>query len=146
MRNFFGSIWAHLELIWSLSGEHLRLFWVSLRNNNSLMHTFKPFLLKKYIYVKKYLCQKNQISRAASKNLKKLCPERFHLGRFTCIKIILDCYVIILDLHTGDLEDYEEVFKTLKDSSFLSLKTVILISNVFTWVDTPQKLFPLLKE
>lgn len=50
---------------------------------------------------------------------------------------MLDCDTIILDLHTGDLEEYEYFFKKIKEST--SSKTVILISSVFTWGDTPAK-------
>ena len=53
--------------------------------------------------------------------------------------MILSCDLIILDLHTGDLDDFEELFKALKHSPGTLPKTVILISSLFTWGDTPQK-------
>ena len=50
---------------------------------------------------------------------------------------MLDCGTVIIDLHTGDLEEYECFFKKIRETS--STKTVILISSVFTWGDTPPK-------
>ena len=55
------------------------------------------------------------------------------------IQTVLSCDLILLDLHTGDLEEFEELLKSLKDFSDSGQKTVILISSVYTWGDTPLK-------
>lgn len=52
---------------------------------------------------------------------------------------ILDCDVIIYDLHTADLEDAEEKVRLLRDSKLETIKIFILISNVMVWGDTPPK-------
>ena len=48
------------------------------------------------------------------------------------IQTVLSCDLILLDLHTGDLEEFEELLKSLKDFSDSGQKTVILISSVYT--------------
>lgn len=53
---------------------------------------------------------------------------------------ILDSDVIIYDLMTNDFEEVDYVIKTLKTSKLEKQKTLIIISSVMTWVNTPPKL------
>lgn len=52
---------------------------------------------------------------------------------------ILECDVIIYDLMTNKFEEVDYVIKTLKTSKLTENKTLILISSVMTWVNTPPK-------
>lgn len=54
-------------------------------------------------------------------------------------KYILDCDVIIYDLMTNDYDEVDYVIKTLKTSELTEHKTLILISSVMSWVNTPPK-------
>lgn len=54
-------------------------------------------------------------------------------------KYILDCDVIVYDLMTNDFEEVDYVIKTLKTSELTENKTLILISSVMSWVNTPPK-------
>lgn len=53
---------------------------------------------------------------------------------------ILDSDVIIYDLMTNDFEEVDYVIKTLKTSKLEKQKTLVIISSVMTWVNTPPKL------
>ena len=52
---------------------------------------------------------------------------------------ILNSDVIIYDLLTNKYEEVDYVIKTLKTSNLESEKTLILLSSVMTWVNTPPK-------
>lgn len=52
---------------------------------------------------------------------------------------ILESDVIIYDLMTNSYEEVDYVIKALKSSELPSEKTLILISSVLTWVNTPTK-------
>jgi len=52
---------------------------------------------------------------------------------------ILDCDVIIYDLMTNDVDEVDYVIKTLKTSKLSKEKTLIILSSVMTWVNTPPK-------
>lgn len=52
---------------------------------------------------------------------------------------ILSCDVIIYDLLTANYEEVDYVIKTLKTSDLANEKTLILLSSVMTWVNTPPK-------
>jgi adenylate kinase len=54
-------------------------------------------------------------------------------------KYILDCDVIIYDLMTNDFEEVDYVIKTLKTTELEGEKTLILVSSVMSWVNTPPK-------
>lgn len=54
-------------------------------------------------------------------------------------EIILDSDVIIYDLLTNKFEEIDYVIKTLKTSELTNEKTLILLSSVMTWVNTPPK-------
>ena len=53
---------------------------------------------------------------------------------------ILDSDVIIYDLLTNEFEEVDYVIKTLKTSKLTSEKTLIILSSVMTWCNTPPKL------
>ncbi len=56
---------------------------------------------------------------------------------------ILDCDVVIYDLLTSDAEEVDYVVKTLKTANLKDAekrKTLVLISSVMTWANTPPKL------
>jgi len=53
---------------------------------------------------------------------------------------ILESDVIIYDLMTNEFEEVDYVIKTLKTSKLASQKTLIILSSVMTWVNTPPKL------
>lgn len=52
---------------------------------------------------------------------------------------ILENDVIIYDLMTNKFEEVDYVIKTLKSSKLTSQKTLVLLSSVMTWVNTPPK-------
>ena len=52
---------------------------------------------------------------------------------------ILDSDVIIYDLMTNKFEEVDYVIKTLKTSKLTKEKTLVLLSSVMTWVNTPPK-------
>jgi hypothetical protein len=52
---------------------------------------------------------------------------------------ILESDVIVYDLMTNDVEEVDYVIKTLKTSNLNGEKTLILLSSVMTWVNTPPK-------
>ena len=52
---------------------------------------------------------------------------------------ILASDVIVYDLHTAKFEEVDHVIKTLKTNKLVETKTLILISSVMTWVNTPPK-------
>ena len=52
---------------------------------------------------------------------------------------ILDSDVIIYDLLTNKYEEVDYVIKTLKTAELKEGKTLILLSSVMTWVNTPPK-------
>ncbi len=54
--------------------------------------------------------------------------------------MILDSDVIIYDLMTASYEEADYVIKTLKTSDLQNEKTLILLSSVMTWVNTPPKM------
>mmetsp|Transcript_432 Transcript_432/g.480 ORF Transcript_432/g.480 Transcript_432/m.480 type:complete len:158 (-) Transcript_432:1689-2162(-) len=49
------------------------------------------------------------------------------------------CDVIVYDLITNSFEEVDYVIKTLKTSHLLEQKTLILLSTIMTWVNTPPK-------
>lgn len=54
--------------------------------------------------------------------------------------VILESDVIIYDLLTNNFEEVDYVIKTLKTSDLGDKeKTLILLSSVMTWVNTPPK-------
>lgn len=55
-------------------------------------------------------------------------------------KTILESDVIVYDLQTADFDEVDHVIKTAQQGSFEDDKTLILISSVMTWVNTPPKL------
>ena len=52
---------------------------------------------------------------------------------------LLSCNVIIYDLMSNDFEEVDYVIKTLKTSDLTEEKTLVLLSSVMTWVNTPPK-------
>ena len=52
---------------------------------------------------------------------------------------ILESDVIIYDLNTNEFEEVDYVIKTLKTSKLTKEKTLIILSSVMTWVNTPPK-------
>lgn len=52
---------------------------------------------------------------------------------------ILESDIIIYDLLTNEFEEVDYVIKTLKTSKLTSEKTLIILSSVMTWVNTPPK-------
>lgn len=59
---------------------------------------------------------------------------------------MLECDLIIYDLHTGDLTELEEKLKLFKTTKFEEQKTIVLISSVLVWGQTEPKMVPLLSE
>ena len=47
--------------------------------------------------------------------------------------------MIIYDLMSNDYEEIDYVIKTLKTSNLQEDKTLVLLSSVMTWVNTPPK-------
>jgi hypothetical protein len=54
--------------------------------------------------------------------------------------MILSSDIIVYDLLTNKYEEVDYVIKTLKTSDLATPKTLILLSSVMTWVNTPQKI------
>lgn len=54
---------------------------------------------------------------------------------------LLENDVIIYDLMSNSFEEVDYVIKTLKTSELKDNKTLVLLSSVMTWVNTPPKLF-----
>ena len=54
-------------------------------------------------------------------------------------KAILQSDIVIYDLQTADFEEVDHVIKTFKTSELQEEKTLILISSVMTWYNTPPK-------
>ena len=54
--------------------------------------------------------------------------------------MIMDSDVIVYDLMTNQFEEVDYVIKTLKTSQLENQKTLILLSSVMTWVNTPPKI------
>lgn len=52
---------------------------------------------------------------------------------------LLECDVIIYDLMSNAFEEVDYVIKTLKTSPLSEQKTLVLLSSVMTWVNTPPK-------
>ena len=52
---------------------------------------------------------------------------------------LLESNVIIYDLMSNDYEEIDYVIKTLKTSNLDEDKTLVLLSSVMTWVNTPPK-------
>jgi hypothetical protein len=52
---------------------------------------------------------------------------------------ILDSDVIVYDLMTNDFAEVDYVIKTLKTCKLEKQKTLIIISSVMTWINTPPK-------
>jgi len=52
---------------------------------------------------------------------------------------ILESDVIIYDLLTNEVEEIDYVIKTLKTSKLTQPKTLILLSSIMTWINTPPK-------
>lgn len=52
---------------------------------------------------------------------------------------LLACDVVIYDLMSNDYEEVDYVIKTLKTSELTTMKTLVLLSSVMTWVNTPPK-------
>jgi hypothetical protein len=51
----------------------------------------------------------------------------------------LSCDTIVYDLMSNSFEEVDYVIKTLKTSPLTSEKTLVLLSSVMTWVNTPPK-------
>jgi adenylate kinase len=52
---------------------------------------------------------------------------------------LLESEVIVYDLMSNDYEEVDYVIKTLKTSTLTEPKTLVLLSSVMTWVNTPPK-------
>ena len=52
-------------------------------------------------------------------------------------RFLLDSDVIIYDLQTADLEEVEFAIKTLSTTQFEDPRTLIIISSVHSWANTP---------
>ena len=52
---------------------------------------------------------------------------------------LLSCDVIVYDLMSNDYEEVDYVIKTLKATELSEPKTLVLLSSVMTWVNTPPK-------
>ena len=61
-------------------------------------------------------------------------------------KKLLENDVIIYDLMSNTFEEVDYVIKTLKTSDYPENKTLVLLSSVMTWVNTPPKLEEEVKE
>jgi len=59
---------------------------------------------------------------------------------------LLESDVIIYDLMSNSFEEVDYVIKTLKTSPLQEEKTLVLLSSVMTWVNTPPKLEEEVKE
>jgi hypothetical protein len=59
---------------------------------------------------------------------------------------LLENDVIIYDLMSNSFEEVDYVIKTLKSSPLQEEKTLVLLSSVMTWVNTPPKLDEDVKE
>ena len=59
---------------------------------------------------------------------------------------LLESNVIIYDLMSNSFEEVDYVIKTLKTSPLQEEKTLVLLSSVMTWVNTPPKLDEEVKE
>lgn len=53
---------------------------------------------------------------------------------------MLENDIIIYDLMSNSFEEVDYVIKTLKTSPLQEEKTLVLLSTVLTWVNTPPKL------
>ncbi|CAG9331737.1 unnamed protein product [Blepharisma stoltei] len=61
-------------------------------------------------------------------------------------KYLLECDLIIYDLHTGNLAEVEEKLKLFKTTKFEEAKTIVLISSALVWGNTPPKMAQVLTE
>jgi len=52
---------------------------------------------------------------------------------------LLACDTIVYDLMSNSFEEVDYVIKTLKTSPLTNEKTLVLLSSVMTWVNTPPK-------
>ena len=70
-------------------------------------------------------------------------PEGIEIVKFERTKefreTLLTNNVIIYDLVTCDYDEVDYVIKTLKTADLSELKTLVLLSSVMTWVNTPPK-------
>lgn len=57
-------------------------------------------------------------------------------------KYLLESGTLIYDLMTADLDEVESAVRILKSEEFEEPKTLILLSSVFTWANTPTKQVP----
>jgi hypothetical protein len=80
-----------------------------------------------------YTLKSNELPEGVEKIVKMQRTREFR-------ESILDSDVIIYDLMTNDFEEVDYVIKTLKTSKLTSEKTLIIMSSVMTWVNTPPKL------
>jgi hypothetical protein len=69
------------------------------------------------------------------KRIKQVAFDRSKEFRDT----LLSCNVIVYDLMSNDFEEVDYVIKTLKTSNLQEQKTLVLLSSVMTWVNTPPK-------
>jgi len=53
---------------------------------------------------------------------------------------VLESDTIVYDLMTNSFEEVDYVIKTLKTAKLKSKKTLIILSSVMTWVNTPAKI------
>ena len=79
-----------------------------------------------------YTCQKETAPEGVEKIVKMERSKEFRDS-------ILEADVIIYDLMTNKYEEVDYVIKTLKTSKLTSEKTLIILSSVMTWVNTPPK-------
>ena len=56
-----------------------------------------------------------------------------------CRENLLASNVIIYDILSNKFEEVDYVIKTLKTSELKEPKTLVLLSSVLTWVNTPAK-------
>ena len=61
-------------------------------------------------------------------------------------KYILDSDIVIYDLMTSTFEEVDHVIKTFKTSTYEEHKTLILISSVMSWANTPPKVKKVLED
>jgi len=57
-------------------------------------------------------------------------------------KYLLESNVLVYDLNSGDLNEIEAAVRMLKTENFDDPKTLVVISSIFTWGDTPTKMVP----
>lgn len=54
-------------------------------------------------------------------------------------KYLLECDVLVYDLHTADLKEVEEKLAIFKTAKIEEQKIIVVVSSVMVWTDTPKK-------